>query len=289
MRSRNIKPTLFTNEHLAFADPICTLIFAGLWCLADRRGVLEDRPARIHVQINPGRALQVTQDSLAWLADNGFIARYTADGISLIKVLAFEKHQNPHRDEKPSMYPDYGSSTVPAQCSHDADTVAAGLIPDSGSLIPDPLNLIPEKTKNAPAALVIPSEVNAEAFKTWLDYRKKSGKAVRSVSHDDLFEKFAKLGDHAAQLAAVKHSIANSYQGLFAEKVNGKPAPGAPNQDIAWSEQRARAKQLGFRDPWPQESVGVYKTAMDMHVNHAPRGSVANLVNGLTNKMRMPG
>ena len=45
MRARNLKPSIFKNELLAVADPLYTLVFEGLWCLADREGRLEDRPA----------------------------------------------------------------------------------------------------------------------------------------------------------------------------------------------------------------------------------------------------
>jgi hypothetical protein len=144
-----LKPALFTNELLAFAAPIHTVIFAGLWCIADRRGVLEDRPKQIHTLINPGRTLSLTSRSLSWLEENGFIARYSADNYQLIKILAFPKHQNPHRDERESDLPDYGASTMPAPCHNGSSTVPAqkkpeplglipsSLIPDSGFLIPD--------------------------------------------------------------------------------------------------------------------------------------------------------
>ena len=46
-RARNIKPSFFTNELLGTEDPMVSLTFAGLWCLADKEGILEDRPLRI--------------------------------------------------------------------------------------------------------------------------------------------------------------------------------------------------------------------------------------------------
>lgn len=136
MRARNIKPSLFKNEHLAVADPLYTVIFTGLWCLADREGRLEDRPAKIHFDVNPGRAFEGTQAALAWLTENGFIERYEVDGKKLIQVVNFAKHQNPHCKEAPS--------TIPAPCKHGASTGVARLIPDSGFsdsgyLIPDSL------------------------------------------------------------------------------------------------------------------------------------------------------
>jgi hypothetical protein len=89
MRSRNLKPSLFTNELLAIADPLYTIIFEGLWCAADREGRLEDRPAKIHMAINPGRAFEGTARSLDWLTENGFISRYSVARVGYIQITNF--------------------------------------------------------------------------------------------------------------------------------------------------------------------------------------------------------
>lgn len=168
MRARNIKPSLFKNELLAVSDPLHTLIFAGLWCLADREGRLEDRPAKIHFDINPGRAFDGTQAALNWLDENGFIERYEIDGKRFIQVVNFAKHQNPHCKE--------GASTLPAPCLHGASTSAARLIPDSGFsdsgyLIPDSLrsasvgDLSPSSSERAPRTLS-KSDRNKRALKS---------------------------------------------------------------------------------------------------------------------------
>jgi hypothetical protein len=183
MRSRNLKPSIFTNELLAVADPLFTVIFEGLWCAADREGRLEDRPAKIHMAINPGRAFEGTERSLGWLSENKFILRYTLDGVAYIQVLMFWKHQNPHFKEAPSVIPkapgfsptDEGkasgfspmddnkalgepeASTNLGRCSPPNGRDKARLIPDSGSLIPSSLipdsgSLIPDPPFTAPAA-----------------------------------------------------------------------------------------------------------------------------------------
>ena len=104
MRARNLKPGLFKNEILGAADPICTLVFQGLWMLADRDGRLEDRPVRIKGELFPYRDVDC-DDVLAWLASNRFITRYTMDGQKFIEIINFAKHQNPHRREVPSVIP----------------------------------------------------------------------------------------------------------------------------------------------------------------------------------------
>lgn len=94
MRSRNIKPGFFTNEKLAEIEPLGRLLFAGLWCLADRDGRLEDRPKRIKHEVLGYDDCDVDQ-LLADLHDHGFIVRYGG----FIQITSFKKHQNPHPKE----------------------------------------------------------------------------------------------------------------------------------------------------------------------------------------------
>src|SRR5690606_4471799 len=101
-RARNIKPALFKNEVLGVADPLYTLLFEGLWLLADREGRLEDRPLRIKAEIFPYRDSVKIDDMLSWLDENGFIVHYQVGEGRFIEVLNFNKHQNPHKNEAPS-------------------------------------------------------------------------------------------------------------------------------------------------------------------------------------------
>jgi hypothetical protein len=139
MRSRNIKPGFFKNDQLAALPPLARLLFAGLWTLADRAGRLEDRPARIKVELLPYDDVDVSKllDQLAAGADP-FVVRYEAKGVPYLQVVKWDKHQNPHVREAASAIP------APAPGQHRASTVQARLIPDSGFLIPDSLNPEPE-------------------------------------------------------------------------------------------------------------------------------------------------
>lgn len=150
MRARSLKPSLFRNELLAVADPLHTLIFEGLWCVADRAGRLEDRPARLHLDINPGRPYDGTVQSLDWLAVHGFIHRYEVAGLRFIQVVNFSKHQNPHHREPPSTIPAPEKPEAISGCHPEKPRVdgshpekprsspsLAVLTPDSGLLTPD--------------------------------------------------------------------------------------------------------------------------------------------------------
>lgn len=141
-RARNIKPGLFKNEVLGVADPLVTLLFEGLWLLADREGRLEDRPLRIKAEIFPYRDGLDIESLLNWLVDNEFIVRYTCEGKRYIQVNNFDKHQNPHKNEAPSEIPAFSegcttSEKIGTTSEKIGSARADSLIPDS--LIPDSL------------------------------------------------------------------------------------------------------------------------------------------------------
>lgn len=113
MRSRNIKPGFFKNEHLATLDPMAQILFIGLWCLADKSGRLEDRPLKIKGEIFP--FVQVDVDILLEVLANSpdaFITRYETDGIRVIQVNKFLQHQKPHPKEKESTLPEFVASNL---------------------------------------------------------------------------------------------------------------------------------------------------------------------------------
>jgi hypothetical protein len=152
MRARNLKPSIFKNDLLAVADPLYTLIFEGLWCMADREGRLEDKPVKIHIELNPCRPFETTEKSLAWLADNGFIIRYQVAQSRYIQVVTFKDHQNPHQKEPASKIPaprtepapgETGASTGQASEQNKCGPADSGfLTPDSPS--PLPVSLSPD-------------------------------------------------------------------------------------------------------------------------------------------------
>jgi hypothetical protein len=150
-RARNIKPSFFTNELLGTEDPMVSLTFAGLWCLADKEGILEDRPLRIKAELFPYRENLNVNGYLTVLQRLGFIHRYVVNGVGYLQVINFEKHQCPHHTEKSKKYPKYqdvkdltvksplsdGEKQVPTRSD---SLIHDSLIPDSlieDSLIPD--------------------------------------------------------------------------------------------------------------------------------------------------------
>ena len=165
MRARNLKPGLFKNELLGGADPLITILFEGLWCLADREGRLEDRPLRICAEVFPYRR-NVTDKKvvtmLSWLHEQKFIERYEVAGQKFIRVIEFRKHQKPHKREIESVIPD------PEKSDHDENQThrshQAGPRIDQGSDSTQPNNGQGTKeARSSPASSLNPHSLNPES------------------------------------------------------------------------------------------------------------------------------
>jgi hypothetical protein len=153
-RSRNIKPGFFANDLLAEVPPLGRLLFAGLWTLADREGRLEDRPKKIRAQIFPYDECDV-DGLLDELARRQFIQRYEVDGLRLIQVRTWHKHQNPHIKEPASTLPapdKYGARPVLLSGHHAASTAGDSIRGGATS------------SENSADLMVILGETGAEAI-----------------------------------------------------------------------------------------------------------------------------
>lgn len=233
-RARNIKPGLFRNEILGVADPLYTLLFEGLWLLADREGRLEDRPIRIKADIFPYRNVDIDAQ-LNWLWEQGFIYRYEVDGCNYIEINNFSKHQNPHCKEPASSIPapiSYCSSTVNERLFNGNETA------DSGYRIPDsPVNNqdAGKPARFDPANMDIPANLPREKWVDWIEYRKaRKLKTVEQTWKKQL----TMLGRASNPGAMIDNSIANGWQGLFEERQNARAGP------LSAAEDRQRASEL---------------------------------------------
>lgn len=105
MRARNLKPGAFINEALGTGPELALPLFLGLSLVVDRKGIAEDRPLKLWVQIFPYRPWTEADALLSYLAEHGLIVRYAASsGTRLIHIPKFLRHQKPHPDEKASLY-----------------------------------------------------------------------------------------------------------------------------------------------------------------------------------------
>jgi len=118
-RRRFLSPEFFKDEDLATLPFEARLLYAGLWCYADRDGRLEDRPKYLKAEIFPYDRIDV--EKLLSLLSNPtlpdrplkvFIRRYAIEGKQLIDIPEFLKHQSPHHHEPESkLTPFVGTTT----------------------------------------------------------------------------------------------------------------------------------------------------------------------------------
>ena len=259
-RARSLKPAIFKNEVLGTADLIYTVLFEGLWTLADREGRLEDRPLRIKAELFPYRDGIDVDDALGWLHDQGFIVRYQAEGGRYIAVLNFLKHQKPHKNEQKSDIPAptlgkshgrrvraataNGGTTTDQGTTKVVPTPANGGSPPASSLTPltllsDSLDPGSGKGRAEPEAgppteaghpLPFTSPGFVEAWGRWKQHRKERRQPLTPTSVKQQFSELAEMGE-ARAVAAINHSIAKSYQGIY--EPNGQRAPPADTMQQA--------------------------------------------------------
>jgi hypothetical protein len=154
-RARNIKPSFFTNEQVSDNCPLGRLLFIGLWTMADYKGDLEWKEKTLKIQLLPWDECSLKE--LAINLDKYGLVRFYSDGNKIyLNIPNFEKHQNPHKNErdKGSDIPAYSEqlrqvidlkglainrdkSGVLAESSQSDRAESLFLNPDSPILIPD--------------------------------------------------------------------------------------------------------------------------------------------------------
>lgn len=104
---RSLKQVIFNNDAMGELPPITRLLFAGLWCLVDSKGRLEDRPRTIKKTIMGYDDVSTGQvdEMLQSLHDKAFIVRYSTSGSSYIQVNNFSKYSSSRIHRKPSRIP----------------------------------------------------------------------------------------------------------------------------------------------------------------------------------------
>ena len=148
-RARNIKPSFFTHDELADNDPLGRLLFIGLWTIADYKGELEWRPKRVKAQVMPYDDCDIEALAIN-LEKTGFIRFYSVSGSDYVHIVNFNKHQNPHKNEK-----DKGSD-VPAMTSENIAEPSQVIESNVVDKITDGIEINREENGTAPADSLFP-------------------------------------------------------------------------------------------------------------------------------------
>lgn len=158
-RARNIKPAFFLNTDLSEVEPLARLAFIGLWTLADFKGCLECNFKRIKAQVLPYDECDF-ESLMNNLEQFRFIRYYIIQGKKYIKIPNFEKHQNPHKNERdagsdiPDIQENDNEIIEMSQYGTKPDLIGSARA-DSLLLIPDSLNLIADRENHHPQSIDI--------------------------------------------------------------------------------------------------------------------------------------
>lgn len=110
-RARFLRPEFFTDEKVSDLPFGACVLFAGIWCHSDLRGVFEHNPRVLRGLIFPMRDGIDTAAVGKWLvelASAGMIASFEADGKAWGYVINWQKHQQISGRER-----DIGSTRPP--------------------------------------------------------------------------------------------------------------------------------------------------------------------------------
>jgi len=225
MRIRTIKPEFFHHEGIYEAElqskmPL-RLAFIGLWCAADREGRFKWEPRRLGVQILPYDNVDFSR-VLDALATRGFVAKYVCENVHYGVIPTFPRHQVINNRERESELPEplefVDCDACPTRAPRDDDAGKAegkgreGNKEGKGT-----------RKESVVDALLLPFD--SADFKlfwaNWEQHRKEKKAKLTPTARNQQLEKLKDMGEHRA-IAALKHSLANGWTGIF-EPEHAKP------------------------------------------------------------------
>lgn len=128
-RKRFVSPDFFTHPGLHDHDTfggLLRIVFIGLWCQCDRRGIFSWRPRVLKLAILPYDDVDFSA-ILETLWTAGFVERYVVDGEEYGLIRSFPQHQHFHPSERPSRAPNPDVTTLRPRADPVTDTVWNGV------------------------------------------------------------------------------------------------------------------------------------------------------------------
>jgi hypothetical protein len=195
--------------------------FQGLWMFSDREGRFEWRPRALKPGILPywdGDFSRV----LDALATRGFVAKYVCENVYYGVIPTFPRHQVINNRERESELPEPLQYIDCDAClTRDPRDEDAGKEEGKGR----EGNKEGNGTRNKRVDDALPLPFHSADFKlfwsNWEQHRKEKKAKLTPTARNQQLEKLKDMGEHRA-IAALKHSLANGWTGIF-EPERGKP------------------------------------------------------------------
>jgi len=228
MRIRTIKPEFFHHEGIYDAEqqsklPL-RLAFIGLWCAADREGRFKWEPRRLGVQILPYDNVDFSR-VLDALMTRGFVAKYVCESVHYGLIPTFPRHQVINNRERESELPEPLQYVDCDAClTREPRDDDAGKEEGKGR----EGNMEGKGTRNKRVDDALPLPFDSPDFvlfwENWEQHRKEKKAKLTPTARNQQLEKLKDMGEHRA-IAALKHSLANGWTGIFEPeqaKTNGQ-------------------------------------------------------------------
>lgn len=274
-RARNIKPSFFQNEDLADLSPLARLAFIGMWTIADFKGCIEFRPKRLKVQLLPYDECDMEQIAAA-LDKSGFIRMYSVGESRYLKIIGFERHQNPHKNERDSgsdipdiqesVIQNNGLQNIQNNPEQNGTAPADSLIPlpDSPILIPDSKTPAAAQPKPKKSKLIpMPDDfVVSERVSAWAIAAGYSSDRVASNFAKFVLWAKAKGATYADWDAALMNAIRDDWAARGASSK-------ASGQQFQTKAERIAANNKAALDEWEREVTGLGTDFIDGDFSHA--------------------
>jgi len=274
MKTRLVRPELFSDERLSGVGPYALPLLLGLPCLADRDGRLEDKPLQIKTLILPYASVSIDDfnSTLNQLHELEFLVRYEVGGKRYIEIADFINEQKPHPKEacknlpvipegKQELKESSGNSMKLNEIS--GNYIATNSNSNSNSNSNNNINNTTKErssTTKAKAAklreIKLPPETEApevmQALTLWLEYKKEKKQPYQPTGLQMLYKKLSEMGG-AKFVLAVENSIQSNYSGLFAPSEVGSSRKETPAEK---SQRILRENHIKFTKMQEDEEAG---------------------------------
>jgi hypothetical protein len=210
-RIRTIKPEFFTSEDIVGLSAFARLLYIALWCEADREGRLSWRTGTYKLRYFPADRVDIEALCME-LVERGLIVLY-GDRFAHIPTFLAHQHVNPRE----------AASVLPAPPVHDASSRVTDA--QGGREGKEGKGKEDASSRVAPSAL--PAWLPQEAWKAWLEVRRRIGAPNTEFALNLSIRKLARLRAEGQDPRAVlEQSIERGWRGLFpVKRDDGTVAP----------------------------------------------------------------
>lgn len=267
-RIRSIKPEFFDDPDVGQLSAEASLVFIGIWTQADKRGRVLDDPRRLKVRLRP-YASGDFDATLAELVDAGFVIRYqSSDGVRLLQVRSFEKHQKTHKLEPDSIYPGPNVSDTSPTGKKPSDPPVSCLLSLGSGLLSREVCGKPSEPAFPPAVLVF--DVTGKGEKSWALTADHLADLQRDFEHTDVLTECKR----ASAWVKANPNRRKTAKGMAAFLVNWLNRAVANGGSRPSSVPHRPAQQPAYDSDWFAECQRLHANECDGQMKHAIRMQV---------------